>query len=88
LLRLLRRPWEITSFLRLAIGAVMRLAQLHQRGLIHRDIERANILATSTGAWRSRGRPEAMPRPPATLGWSRPTRRSVIVGTLAYIGFE
>jgi hypothetical protein len=59
LLRLLRRPWEITSFLPLAIGAVMRLAQLHQRGLIHRDIERANILATSQKslalAWQTRG---------------------------------
>jgi serine/threonine protein kinase len=63
LLRLLRRPWEITSFLRLAIGAVMRLAQLHQRGLIHKDIKPANILATSAGAWRSRSRPEVMPRP-------------------------
>ena len=63
LLRLLRRPWEITSFLRLAIGAVVRLAQLHQRGLIHKDIKPANILATSAGAWRSRGRPEVMPRP-------------------------
>jgi hypothetical protein len=63
LLRLLRRPWEITSFLRLGIGAVMRLAQLHQRGLIHKDVKPANILATSAGAWRSRSRPEVMPRP-------------------------
>jgi serine/threonine protein kinase len=77
LLRLLRRPWEITSFLRLAIGTVMRLAQLHQRGLIHKDIKRANILATSAGAWRSRGRPEVMPRPGHGLRGHSETDRPV-----------
>src|SRR5271169_6181019 len=44
LLRLLGRPWEIGSFLRLAIGIASALAQLHQRGLVHKDIKPANIL--------------------------------------------
>src|SRR5271169_729649 len=44
LLRLLGRPWEIGSFLRLAIGVASELAQLHQRGLIHKDIKPANVL--------------------------------------------
>src|SRR5208337_4912388 len=47
LLRLLGRPWEITAFLRLAIGAATALAQLHQRGLIHKDIKPANVLVNS-----------------------------------------
>jgi hypothetical protein len=58
LLGLLRRPWEIRSFLRLAIGTVIRLAQLHQRGLIHRDIERANSRSLAL-AWQTRGNAKA-----------------------------
>ena len=72
LLRLLRRR-HVTSFLRLAISAAMRLARVHQRGLIFRYIKPANIPASSAGARRSHSRREMMPRPinracPVTAG--------------------
>jgi hypothetical protein len=54
---------HVTSFLRLAISAAMRLARLHQRGLIYRYIKPANIPASSAGARRSHSRREMMPRP-------------------------
>jgi serine/threonine protein kinase len=44
LLGLLGLPWEITSFLRLAIGVATALGQVHQRGVIHKDIKPANVL--------------------------------------------
>ena len=47
LLRLLGQPWEIASFLRLAIGLAAALARLHERGLIHKDIKPANILVNN-----------------------------------------
>src|ERR1700732_1661104 len=47
LLRLTGRPREIASFLRLAIGIATALAQVHQRGLIHKDIKPANVLVNS-----------------------------------------
>ena len=42
--RLLGQPMELTQFLRLAIGLSAALGQLHERGLIHKDIKPANIL--------------------------------------------
>ena len=44
--RLMGRPWEITSFLPVAIGLATALGRLHERGLIHKDIKPANILVT------------------------------------------
>ena len=51
--RLLGRPLEIASFLRLAIGIATALGQVNQRGLIHKNIKPANVLVNSvTGhAW-------------------------------------
>ena len=85
-LRLLGRPWEITSFLRLAIGVAMALAQVHQRGLIHKDIKPANVLVNSaTGqVWlmgfgiASRLQRERQAAAPP----------EVIAGTLAYMAPE
>src|SRR5262249_43155582 len=44
LARLLGHPWEVTQFLRVAIGLAGALRQLHARGLIHKDIKPAHIL--------------------------------------------
>ena len=86
LLRLMGRPWEIASFLRLAIGIATTLVQVHQRGLIHKDIKPANVLVNSvTGrAWlmgfgiASRLPRERQPAAPP----------EVIAGTLAYMAPE
>ncbi len=42
--RLLGAPMEVGRFLRLAIGIATALGQVHQRGLIHKDLKPANIL--------------------------------------------
>src|ERR1700694_3409051 len=51
--RLLGRPLEISHFLRIAIPLAGVLRQVHERGLIHKDIKPANILvdAASGGVW-------------------------------------
>ena len=53
LARLLGQPWEIASFLRIAIGLAAALGRLHQRGLIHKDVKPAHILvnAATGGVW-------------------------------------
>jgi serine/threonine protein kinase len=50
---LLGRPMEMGRFLRLAAGLSGALRQLHERGLIHKDIKPGNVLVNSaTGqAW-------------------------------------
>src|SRR5215475_4648483 len=42
---LLGAPMETERFLRLAIAIASALTQVHRRGLIHKDIKPANILA-------------------------------------------
>ena len=84
--RLMGQPWEITSFLRVAIGIATALAQLHQRGLIHKDIKPANILVNSaTGdAWLTGfGIASRLPRERQA-----PEPPEVIAGTLAYMAPE
>ena len=86
LLRLTGRPWEIASFLRLAIGVASALAQVHRRGLIHKDIKPANILVDSvTGqAWLTGfGITSRLPRERQA-----PAPPEVIAGTLAYMAPE
>jgi serine/threonine protein kinase len=86
LFRLMGRPWEIASLLRTAIGIATALGQLHQRGLIHKDIKPANVLVNSaTGqVWLTGfGIASRLPRerqPPAPP--------EVIAGTLAYMAPE
>jgi serine/threonine protein kinase len=85
-LRLLGRPWEITSFLRLAIGVASALAQVHRRGLIHKDIKPANVLVNSaTGqVWlMGFGIASRLPRERQA-----PAPPEVIAGTLAYMAPE
>ena len=84
--RLLGRPWEITSFLRVAVGLATALARLHERGLIHKDIKPANILVNAaTGAvWLTGfGIASRLPRERQA-----PAPPEVIAGTLAYMAPE
>jgi len=83
---MLDAPWELTEFLRVAIGLAVSLGRLHERGLVHKDIKPANILVNkATGeAWlmgfgiASRlVRERQAPEPP-----------SVIAGTLPYMAPE
>ena len=86
LLKLLGQPSEIVSFLRLAIGIATTLAQVHQRGLIHKDIKPANVLVNSvTGhAWLTGfGIASRLPRERQA-----PAPPEVIAGTLAYMAPE
>src|SRR6516164_4862311 len=83
---LLGTPMEVGRFLRLAIGMASALGNLHQRGLVHKDIKPANILVNgATGEVRLTGfgiasrlpRERQSPHPPET-----------IAGTLAYMAPE
>ncbi len=84
--RLLGRPLEVSHFLRIAIPLAGALRQMHERGLIHKDIKPANILADpESGGVRLTGfgiasrlpREHQAPAPP-----------EVIAGTLAYMAPE
>jgi PAS domain S-box-containing protein len=86
LVRLLGEPWEINSFLRVAIGLASTLARLHERGLIHKDIKPANILVNNaTGAvWLTGfGFASHLPRERQAPGSTE-----AITGTLAYMAPE
>jgi serine/threonine protein kinase len=84
--RLVGQPWEVTQFIRVAIGIAVALGRVHERGLIHKDVKPANILVnlTTGHAWltgfaiASRlPREHRVPEPP-----------EVIAGTLAYMAPE
>ena len=80
------QPLELSQFLRFAAGTAAALGELHQRGLIHKDIKPANILVNSaSGAvWltgfgiASRLPRERQPAEPPEM----------IAGTLAYMAPE
>ena len=84
--RLLGRPWEIPSFLRVAISLASALGRLHERGLVHKDIKPANILVKAeTGeVWLTGfGIASRLPRERQSLA-----PPEVIAGTLAYMAPE
>src|SRR6202048_312117 len=84
--RMLGAPMETGSFLHLAIGVATALGNLHQRGLVHKEIKPANILVNgASGEVRLTGfgiasrlpRERQSPEPPETTA-----------GTLAYMAPE
>ena len=83
---LLGRPMETGTFLRLATGISVALRQLHERGLIHKDIKPANVLVdvatgqvwlTGFGITSRLPRERQSPEPP-----------ELVAGTLAYMAPE
>src|SRR5258705_5961928 len=84
--RLLGRPLDVSHFLRIAIPIVVALRQVHEQGLIHKDIKAANILvdAASGGVWLTGfGVASRLPRE-----HQAPAPPEVITGTLAYMAPE
>src|ERR1700681_752943 len=84
--RLLGRPLDASHFLRIAIPLAGALRQVHERGLVHKDIKPANILvdAASGGVWLTGfGIASRLPRERPN-----PEPPEVIAGTLAYMAPE
>src|SRR5258708_26165500 len=83
---LLGRRLNISHFLRIAIPLAGALRQMHERGLIHKDIKPANILVdeASGGVWLTGfGIASRLPRE-----HQAPAPPEVIAGTLAYMAPE
>jgi serine/threonine protein kinase len=84
--RLLGRPLDVSHFLRIAIPLSVALRQMHERGLIHKDIKPANILvdAASGAVWLTGfGIASRLPRERQA-----PAPPELIAGTLAYVAPE
>jgi PAS domain S-box-containing protein len=84
--RLLGLPLEVSHFLGIAIPLTEALRQVHERGLIHKDIKPANILvdAAGGGVWLTGfGIASRLPRE-----HQAPAPPEMIAGTLAYMAPE
>lgn len=83
--RLIGRPMEVAPFLRVAIALAQALGQVHQRGLVHKDIKPANVLVGPGGAaWLTGfGIASRLPRERQA-----PEAPEIIAGTLAYMSPE
>ena len=79
------QPLDLTRFLSTAIGLARTLGQVHQQGLIHKDIKPANVLVDDTGnAWLTGfGIASRLPRERQS-----PEPPEFIAGTLAYMAPE
>jgi len=83
---LLGAPMEPETFLRLAIGIASALDEVHQRGLVHRDVKPANILVNpASGEVRITGFGLATR---LASERQRPEPPESIAGTLAYMAPE
>src|SRR6202790_2459862 len=83
---LLGQPMELSRFLRFAVGLAAALGDLHQQGLIHKDIKPANILVDSaSGAVWLTGFGIASRLPRERQSAEPP---EMIAGTLAYMAPE
>jgi serine/threonine protein kinase len=84
--QLLGQPLELGLFLRLAIGLSRAVGQLHQSGIIHKDIKPGNVLVNSvTGQCWLRGFGFASRFPRERQAAEAP---EFIAGTLAYMAPE
>jgi PAS domain S-box-containing protein len=84
--RQLDRLLEVPDFLRIAIPLAGALRQMHERGLVHKDIKPANILVNpaSGGVWLTGfGIASRLPRE-----HQFPAPPEIIAGTLAYMAPE
>lgn len=84
--QLLDRPLEIEAFLRVAIALTGALGEVHQRGLIHKDIKPANALVdlATAQAWLTGfGIASRLPRERLSPG-----PPELLAGTLAYMAPE
>jgi len=79
------QPLNLTRVLRIAIGLAKALGQVHQQGLIHKDIKPANVLVDYTGnVWLTGfGIASQLPRESQA-----PAPPEIIAGTLAYMAPE
>jgi PAS domain S-box-containing protein len=79
------QPLDLTRFLSTAIGLARTLGQVHQQGLIHKDVKPANVLVDDNGnAWLTGfGVASQLPRERQS-----PEPPEFIAGTLAYMAPE
>ena len=83
--RLIGQPLEVTEFLNLAIAITAAVAEVHARGLIHKDIKPANILVDRAGHVRLTGFGIAS-RAPRENQLLQPLQ--ILTGTLPYMAPE